>query len=400
MLLAQRGFRVLLVDRASFPSDTISTHLVHPPGIASLQRWGLLDELLATGCPPLRRYRFDFGFAVLDGTPPGCDGAATAYAPRRTVLDAILVEAARGAGVDVRERYIVEEVLTKDGRVVGIRGRAGGASSSQVDRAPLVVGADGRHSLMARTMNVPAYKERPPTTAGYYTYFAGLTLEDYRVWVREDRAVVITPTHDDLHMVLVGWPRAQYAANKTDVAGNYRRALQAIPEIADSFSTATAVQRIVGTGDMVNAFRRPFGPGFALVGDAGYVKDPCTAQGITDAFRDSELLADAATAWFGGASFDVAMAGYHRSRDKSVRAMYDLTGQFASLKPMPAFMRAVFRAMQTDQAAMDRFAGVMAGTVPVRSVFNPLNFAGLLLRAHTRKSTHADAEQPVIARPV
>src|SRR5215217_4862528 len=124
MLLARAGHRVLLVDKATFPSDTMSTHLLHPPAVAALARWGLLERLEATGCPPSARYSFDFGPVTIAGSPRPVDGVATAYGPRRTVLDALLVEAAAAAGAEVREGFIVEEILRDGERVTGIRGRA------------------------------------------------------------------------------------------------------------------------------------------------------------------------------------------------------------------------------------------------------------------------------------
>src|SRR3954451_8402729 len=122
MLLAREGHRVLVVDRASFPSDTLSTHFIHAPGVAALRRWGVLDEVIASGCPPVETYSFDFGPITITGAPRPSDGESVAYAPRRTVLDKILVDGARDAGAELRERFTVEEVLVEDGVVVGIRG--------------------------------------------------------------------------------------------------------------------------------------------------------------------------------------------------------------------------------------------------------------------------------------
>ena len=149
MLLARRGYRVLLVDRATFPSDTLSTHFIKPPGVAMLRRWGLLDQVIASGCPPVTRFRFDYGPVVLAGSPPPLDGGGECYAPRRTILDSILVEAAAQAGAEVRPAFTVDAVLIEEQGVAGIRGHARGGATL-TERARLVVGADGRRSLVAR----------------------------------------------------------------------------------------------------------------------------------------------------------------------------------------------------------------------------------------------------------
>jgi 2-polyprenyl-6-methoxyphenol hydroxylase-like FAD-dependent oxidoreductase len=157
MLLARKGYKVLVVDRATFPSDTVSTHIVHPPGVAALRRWGLLDRLVATGCPPIDTYAFDFGPFTLAGAP-GTDEAPVAYGPRRTVLDKLLVDAASEAGAEVRERFTVEEVVVEDGQVTGVRGHGRGGRTV-TERARVVVGADGRHSLVARAVRPERYHE-------------------------------------------------------------------------------------------------------------------------------------------------------------------------------------------------------------------------------------------------
>jgi 2-polyprenyl-6-methoxyphenol hydroxylase-like FAD-dependent oxidoreductase len=138
MLLARTGHRVLVVDRATFPSDTVSTHVVQPRGVAALARWGLLDRLTATGCPPIHTSAYDFGPFMIAGSP-GTTDAPMAYCPRRTILDKLLVDAAAEAGAEVREGFIVDELLTEDGRVAGIKGRAPGGGVV-TERANVVIG--------------------------------------------------------------------------------------------------------------------------------------------------------------------------------------------------------------------------------------------------------------------
>ena len=204
MLLAQKGYRVLVVDRATFPSDTVSTHFIHPPGVASLQRWGLLDAVRASGCPPVTTYSFDFGPFRLSGSPQPIDGVAQGYAPRRTVLDKILVDAAASAGAEVREQFIVQEVVTDDdGRVTGIQGRdADGAHVTE--EATVVIGADGRYSSLAKAVEPEQYNERPSLEGNYYTYWSNLPVDGFDAVIRPQHGWAAFPTNDDLTLVVAG----------------------------------------------------------------------------------------------------------------------------------------------------------------------------------------------------
>ena len=167
MLLARKGYRVLAVDRASFPSDTVSTHLAHPRAVNALSRWGLLDRLVATGCPPIHTYSFDFGAFTIAGAP-GTDKDAVAYCPRRIILDKLLVAAAAESGAEIRQGFVVEEIIIEGERIVGIKGRSkhGG---SVTEYAEIVVGADGRHSMLSEAVHPEHYREKPPLLAGYYS---------------------------------------------------------------------------------------------------------------------------------------------------------------------------------------------------------------------------------------
>lgn len=381
MLLARRGHRVLLVDKAAFGSDAMSTHVVHPPGVVALQRWGLLDRLVATDCPPIEEYSLDLGPVMIAGSPQPVDGVSVAYCPRRTVLDKLLFDAAVEAGVEVRERFPVEAMLVDDaGRVTGVRGRtpAGGAVT---DRASVVVGADGRHSLLARTVRPEQYHERPSRMAMYYAYWSGLDISTFATTVRADqsRGWAAAPTHDGLTVVGFGWPIEEFHQNRRDVEGNFLAAIELDSEFAERVRAARRESRFVGTAELGGYFRKPFGPGWALVGDAGYHKNPITAMGISDAFRDAQLVSSAIDqALTNGRSYDEAMSDYQHERDRQVGAIYEFTDESAQLVPPPADRQRLFEAISHDQDAMDAFISVSAGTLPAEVFFAPDNVSRIL----------------------
>jgi 2-polyprenyl-6-methoxyphenol hydroxylase-like FAD-dependent oxidoreductase len=362
MLLARTGYRVLVVDRATFPSDTISTHLVHPPGVAVLGRWGLLDRVTASGCPPIHSYSFDFGEFTISGSP-GTDEAPVAYCPRRTVLDKVLVEAAAEAGAQVRESFTVTDLVFSDGAVTGIRGH-GRDGRNVTEHARVVVGADGLHSLVARAVRADQYHDRPRLQSSYYAYYSGLPMDGgYEVHIRPDRGFGVMPTNDDLTVVIAGWPYAEFEANRRDVEGNYLKTLEMVPSFAERIRAARRETRLVGAA-VPNYLRQPSGPGWALVGDAGYNKDFITAQGISDAFRDAELCTTALHETFSGAcSFQDAMAHYRSTRDRQALSMYEFTTQLATLEPPPPEVAQVLAAVAGDRAAMDAFARMNAGVI-------------------------------------
>jgi flavin-dependent dehydrogenase len=377
MLLARRGYRVLLVDRATFPSDTLSTNVIHAPGVAALRRWGLLDQVLASGCPPFESYSFDFGPFTITGTPRPVDGSSLAIAPRRTVLDKILVDAAARAGADVRERFRVDELVFEDGRVAGIRGRDGDGQPV-VARARVVIGADGRNSPIAKAVKAKAYNEKPRLQWSYYSYWSGLPVNGMETVIRADRGWGAMPTNDGLTLLVIGWPIAEAAAYKADIEANYLATLELAPEFAARVRGATREERFAG-GAVPNFFRTPFGPGWALVGDAGYNKDPITAQGISDAFRDAELCASALDENFAdGRPFSEAMAGYQATRDARAFAIYEFTTQMAALEPPPPELAQLLEAVHRDRAASDAFAGVVAGTVSPEAFFDPAHIATIM----------------------
>lgn len=380
MLLARKGYRVLLVDRATFPSDTLSTHVVQPLAVAALKRWGLLDRLTATGCPPIHTYAFDFGPVTIAGAPGTAD-APLAYCPRRIVLDKLLLDAAAEAGADVRDGFHVEEILTEAGRVVGIKGVSGDGTRSTV-RAKVVVGADGRNSFVAKAVEAETYNTRPAKLAAYYSYWSGLPMNGrFETYIRERRGFAAAQTHDGLTMVVGGWPIAEAEQNRKDVEGNYLKMLEMAPAFAQRLRGAKREAQLFAAV-LPNFFRKPFGPGWVLVGDAAYHKDAITAQGIADAFREAERLTDALDQAFGGArTFDEAMAECQRARDEHVGPMYDFTCQLATLEPPPPELQSLIGAIHGRQPAMDAFVRMNAGTISPREFFAPQHLGALMAAA-------------------
>ena len=373
LLLARRGYRVLLVDRAELPSDTLSTHYIQQPGVASLARWGLLDRLEATGCPPITAMSFDVGPFALTGTPPAADGIAAGYCPRRTVLDGLLLDAAVEAGAEVRTHFPVDELLWEDGAVTGIR--SGGAT----EKARIVVGADGRNSFVARAVGAEATDSRPGRTCAYYSYWDCPPPEGAELYPRPGRMLICGATHDGLTIVVSFWPRDEFHAVRADVERSFADSVALAPPLAERLAAGERVERFYGTGELPFWHRRPYGPGWALVGDAGYHKDPITAQGITDAFRDAELLAGALDAGFSGAQpLEEALAGYEQARDEATWPLYELTYELAGLAPPAPEQQVLFGALRGNPAQADRFFGTIAGTVAVPDFYSEENVGAIM----------------------
>ena len=378
MLLARRGLKVLAVDRAAFPSDTLSTHQVQLPAIARLEHWGLLGRIAAAGTPATRRVRFDPGPVVLQGSYPEFEGVDALYSPRRSLLDAVLVEAAREAGAEVRERFSVDEILTADGRVTGVRGREPGLGEVK-ETASIVVGADGRGSVVARTVRPRSYDGRPPRTFGYYTYWSGVPLDGGEMYGRERRMIGAWPTNDGLVLTYVAGPSDEFHAFRSNIERNLLASLDLAGDLGERVRAGSRAERIYGTANTANYFRVPHGAGWALVGDAGLAMDPVTGQGISDALRDAELLADAIAAGLHGeVPLDTALGGYERARNTAVKPMYEFTLEIAAMAPPRLEQLLLFEALQGDAEQTRRFFGVLTGAVPVGDYLSPGNLRKLI----------------------
>jgi 2-polyprenyl-6-methoxyphenol hydroxylase-like FAD-dependent oxidoreductase len=369
LLLARRGLRVLAVDRARFPSDTLSSHQVQVPGATLLHEWGVLDTLTAAGTPATPTVSFDAGSAVLRGSYPN---RGAIYSPRRTLLDSALLDAARNVGAEVLEGFIVEDLLSENGRVTGVRGTVKGGSTREF-QSSVVVGADGKHSMVARAVGAREYRTRPAASGACYAYFSDLPVSGGEVYTRPDRMVGLWPTNDGLTIVFLAVPRDRFADLQSDMERQFRATVSAVGDLGPRLDAARRVEHHRGTIDLPNTFRTPHGPGWLLIGDAGLVMDPITGQGIGNALQDAAAASEALVAGLGGAqSLNTALTAFHRARDKGRRPMYDLTVGLASFRPDPTG-DILFPAIATDPAHVSAFLGVLTGVVPVSEFFNPAN---------------------------
>jgi flavin-dependent dehydrogenase len=331
MLLARAGARVLLVDRATFPSDTVSGHAIKTAGVAYLERWGLLDRVLATGCPPITRLQVSVGDRALSLLPPPPD-ALPIVAPRRSVLDWILLRAAADAGVSVHERTTVSDLVRDDHHVIGIQ--AHGVSGRPLRAlAPIVIGADGKQSWVARKVGAAYSEYLPPVSMAYYSYWSGAQLEGKIVFAfAAGRAAGVVPTHFGQAMAFIQCHRSERHAFRQDVLRHYVDGLRSFPAVADVLEHATLEGAPRGMLDLPGFFRQSYGPGWALAGDAAHHKDPIVARGITDAFRDADLLARALVSGLGGETDLLPeLARYQTRRELTSRRLNTLNHRLAEL---------------------------------------------------------------------
>jgi flavin-dependent dehydrogenase len=335
MLLARKGYKVLLVDKMSFPSDIMSTHYIHIPGVAIMDRWGVLEALQATNCPPI--HSLDFRMDGVAFSPPRAAGEEPpfpAYCPRRYILDQLLIDAAVASGAEFRENFAVKE-LTFDGEAVtGIRGGERGDGASAAESARIVIGADGMHSTVAKKVKAPEYNTKPSMSFGYYAYWSGVELPNAELHFMEDGGILAFPTHDGNAVIAAGGPDAMFHEFRKDIEGNYMKILDRTGDLSKRVRAGKREERFIGTNDQPNFFRKPYGPGWALVGDAGYHRDFSTGLGITDAFRDANFLAEALDEGLSGRRpLEDALADYERRRNAIAEPLYHFTIQMVSGEP-------------------------------------------------------------------
>jgi 2-polyprenyl-6-methoxyphenol hydroxylase-like FAD-dependent oxidoreductase len=327
MLLARSGLRTLAIDRDTYGSDTLSTLALMRGGVLQLRRWGLLDRVTAAGTPAIRRTSFFYGGEIVTVPIKARDGVDALYAPRRTVLDPLLVDAAREAGAAVLFGARLASLRrSADGRVTGavIEGRDG--RSHAID-AGIVIGADGAASAVARHANAPTSRSARHASGVVYGFWAGLGIDGYQWHYRPGVSAGVIPTNEGLTCVFAGTSSARFLEGvRPDLESGYHRVLREVtPSLGAAVAEARRVGPLHGFAARLGFLRRSWGPGWALVGDAGYFKDPITAHGITDALRDAELLARAVVR--GG---DTALARYETVRNGLSEGLFEVTDEIAS----------------------------------------------------------------------
>lgn len=377
LLLARKRHKVLLVDRSVIPQG----HFIYRGGPQRLHKWGILDQIEASGCPLVTTAITSIAGVSLRGEalfeadiPFGC-------APRRAVLDKILVDTAVVAGAELRDQCVVEEFLSDGDQITGVKGRDLRSGQRFREMAQIVIGADGRHSRLAQAVQAPVYEEVATVSCYYFSYWSGVPNKLLEVHNGKQQIIFAFPTNDNLMAVFIGRPIEQFQQIRADIEGHFRQALEQAPELAAQIRAGKREERFYGTADLPNFFRKPYGAGWALVGDAAHHKDPFLALGITDALRDAELVADAVHDGLSGKRpLLEALADYENQRNEQSRPLYyENLARARFSPPPPEFMQVRTALLQTqNQADINHFTQANLGVVSRESFFNPENMGRIL----------------------
>jgi flavin-dependent dehydrogenase len=334
MLLARAGARVALVDREGYGTDTLSTHGLMRAGVLQLSRWGLLDAVAGAGTPAVRRTRFRYAHGEsVDVEIRPTPGVPALYAPRRHLLDRLLVDAAAEAGAEVLHHHAVTSVLHAGDRVAGVRA-LDPQGRERLLRAPVTVGADGFRSTVAAATSAPVCRRGRASGAVLYRYVAGLETVGYEWTYGDGAAAGLIPTNDGETCVFVGTSpqRMRALRRRSGTEGAFTELLgRSAAELPERVAVAVPAGRLHGWAGVPGHVRQSWGEGWALVGDAGYFKDPITSHGLTDALRDAELLADALLGSLAGRMPErEALGRYQATRDRLSSRLFDATEAVAA----------------------------------------------------------------------
>ncbi|OBA76962.1 hypothetical protein A5641_19530 [Mycobacterium sp. 1554424.7] len=376
-MLARKGLSVCVVDRAQFPSETPSTHIIQSCGVEVLGQLGVLDDVLAAGAVPLDRMTMVIDDAVrIEATVDPAIKTPRGVCVRRVTLDALLVGAAAAAGADVRTGLRVTNLVTEDGRVTGVDTADGPI------HARLVVGADGRHSTVAALAGAREYHVAPPGKMFAWAYFEHVRDREghARLGRRGNLAFLAGPTDGDLYMAAIGIDMAKQAEFHANRDANFAAGLRAWPELADVIGDGRRVGPIRAVTKWHGYFRDAAGPGWVLVGDAGHFKDPSPGQGIGDAFRQARRLADSIEGGLGDTSPDEAMLRWWQWRDDDAYEMHWMASDFGTPGASTPFNTRLMKDIAADPAAKQTLLRVLNHEVRPSHLFT----TPLVVRAAAR----------------
>ena len=372
ILLGRRGLRVLLVDRDQFPSDTLSTHLLQPPAVEMLDQLGALAEVEASGLRRLGRLRTYLGDSVFEGAirAPG----AYALCARRDRLDMILIEhALRHPSVALMEQTRVDCLLWEDGRVAGVRVRRQDGTQQTV-RGRVVVGADGKYSKVAEWVGAARYDEAAAMRPVYYAYYRDLTplLEPaVEVFYQDGHIGFVLPMEPGIDCLALEIQPEEFPTFRADPVGHFEAAIRALPGMTKRLAGAEREGSVRGIRGVENFLRVPYGPGWALTGDAAYLKDPSTGMGIEDAFRQAFLLAEALGAALAGAEWESTMAAYQRRRDEAVLPSYRSTLTYTRTDDVGVEPLAWLQALVANAETVRLLGHVLPAAIQAGGLFPP-----------------------------
>jgi 2-polyprenyl-6-methoxyphenol hydroxylase-like FAD-dependent oxidoreductase len=391
-MLARRGLRVCLLDKARFPSETLSTHVIQPCGVAILDRLGLLDAVLGAGAVRLTRFSLSAEDARIEASIDAARFEAPAICMRRIALDHLLVEAAADAGAEVRVETRATGLLWDDGRVAGVQTAAGPL------RARLVVGADGRGSTVADLVGATEYHVAPPARLFTWAYFEGGPSEGHlRLGSRGELAHVASPTDAGLYLAAVCPPIAARDSFLADREAGFVAGLAAWPELADLLTGASRVGPIRVMASWHGYFREAAGPGWVLLGDAGHFKDPSPAQGMADALRQAERLAAAIESGLGGATpIDDELRRWWRWRDEDGYEMHWFATDLGAEATSTPLATQAMRDIAADEEATEGLLRVLNHEIAPSQLFTPRRLG----RAAVRALGNRPAQIPAMGREV
>jgi flavin-dependent dehydrogenase len=371
LLLARQGRRVLMVDKSDFPSDTMSTLYIHQPGVARLDQWGILDEIVASGCPGIEAVTHQVNDVRLHGPTAAVGGVKVTYAPRRAILDRILIDAAVDAGVEFEPRCSLLDLITESGNVVGAQLRTQAGKLIDV-RAHLVVGADGMNSRLAQLAEAELVVQNPRLSCVYYTGWTGLSC-GFAMRERTGSWVATVPTHDGVTLVLTYFPQERFASIKSEPLEAHLDSIRSMDlALYEEVRAGDQAINLIGTGSQLNFFRRAFGDGWVLVGDAGHHLDSITARGITNAF----VQADALSAELSGADMAdrqqirSALSRFVARRDAELTEGYYSTLETAKLTVQPSRERLLSAISQVPELT-ERYFAMAAGVISMNAFLTP-----------------------------